>query len=129
MATISTAGIASGSLIYPEHVLRSIEALNGTAGPYDIKISGSLVISGSTKLQSGSVLPTPNPNTYLAYNTASGDIYYTTASLTFPTLKVKQYVTENLPGSGVAAGTLAMTGSALAYHDGNTWVRIVTESL
>ena len=99
MATISTAGIASGSLIYPEHVLRSIEALNGTAGPYDIKISGSLVISGSTKLQSGSVLPTPNPNTYLAYNTASGDIYYTTASLTFPTLKVKQW--DVLPGSGI----------------------------
>jgi len=127
MATISTAGIASGSLIYPEHVLRSIEALNGTAGPYDIKISGSLVISGSIKLQSGSVLPTPNPNTYLAYNTASGDIYYTTASLTFPTLKVKQW--DILPGSGIEVGTLAVTGSALVYHDGNTWVRIVTGSL
>ena len=127
MATISTAGIASGSLIYPEHVLRSIEALNGTAGPYDIKISGSLTISGSTKLQSGSVLQTPNPNTYLAYNTASGDIYYTTASLTFPTLKVKQW--DVLPGSGIEVGTLAVTGSALAYHDGNTWVRIITGSL
>lgn len=127
MTTISTAGIASGSLIYPEHVLRSIEALNGTAGPYDIKISGSLTISGSTKLQSGSVLQTPNPNTYLAYNTASGDIYYTTASLTFPTLKVKQW--DILPGSGIEVGTLAVTGSALVYHDGNTWVRIVTGSL
>jgi hypothetical protein len=41
MATISTAGIASGSLIYPEHVLRSIDALNG-ATPYDIALSGSL---------------------------------------------------------------------------------------
>ena len=127
MTTISTAGIASGSLIYPEHVLRSIEALNGTAGPYDIKISGSLTISGSTKLQSGSVLQTPNPNTYLAYNTASGDIYYTTASLTFPTLKVKQW--DILPGSGIEVGTLAVTGSALVYHDGKTWVRIVTGSL
>ena len=127
MTTISTAGIASGSLIYPEHVLRSIEALNGTAGPYDIKISGSLTISGSTKLQSGSVLQTPNPNTYLAYNPTSGDIYYTTASLTFPTLKVKQW--DILPGSGIEVGTLAVTGSALVYHDGNTWVRIVTGSL
>jgi hypothetical protein len=82
MATISTAGIASGSLIYPEHVLRSIDALNGTT-PYDITLSGSLTISGSAKIQSGSVLPQPNPNAYVAYNTSSGDIYFTTASLNF----------------------------------------------
>ena len=127
MATISTAGISSGSLIYPEHVLRSIEALNGTSGPYDISLSGSLSISGSTKIKSGSVLPQPNPNTYLAYNTASGDIYFTTASLTFPTIKLKEW--DPLPGSSVAKGTLALTGSALAYHDGNTWKRILTGSL
>jgi hypothetical protein len=126
MATISTAGIASGSLIYPEHVLRSIEALNGTT-PYDITLSGSLSISGSTKIKSGSVLPNPDPNAYVAYNTSSGDIYFTTASLTFPVVKIKQW--DTLPGSGVQVGTLAVTGSALAYHDGNTWVRILTGSL
>jgi hypothetical protein len=127
MATISTAGIASGSLIYPEHVLRSIEALNGSAGPYDITLSGSLSISGSTKIKSGSVLPQPNPNTYIAYNTSSGDIYFTTASLTFPVVKLKQL--DTLPGSGIEVGTLAVTGSALVYHDGNTWKRILTGSL
>ena len=126
MATISTAGIASGSLIYPEHVLRSIDALNGTT-PYDIALSGSLTISGSAKIQSGSVLPQPNPNAYVAYNTSSGDIYFTTASLTFPIVKIKQW--DTLPGSGVQVGTLAVTGSALAYHDGNTWKRILTGSL
>ena len=126
MATISTAGIASGSLIYPEHVLRSIDALNG-ATPYDIALSGSLTISGSAKIQSGSVLPQPNPNAYVAYNTSSGDIYFTTASLTFPIVKIKQW--DTLPGSGVQVGTLAVTGSALAYHDGNTWKRIITGSL
>ena len=128
MTTISTAGIASGSLIYPEHVLRSIDALNGTT-PYDIALSGSLTVSGSAKIQSGSVLPQPDPNTYIAYNTSSGDIYFTTASLIFPTVKLKQYITENLPESGIDAGTLAMTGSVLAYYDGNTWVRILTGSL
>jgi hypothetical protein len=128
MTTISTAGIASGSLIYPEHVLRSIDALNGTT-PYDIALSGSLTVSGSAKIQSGSVLPQPNPNAYVAYNTSSGDIYFTTASLNFPTVKLKQYISESLPGVSVDAGTLAMTGSALAYHDGNTWVRILTGSL
>ena len=126
MATISTEGIASGSLIYPEHVLRSIDALNG-ATPYDIALSGSLTISGSAKIQSGSVLPQPNPNAYVAYNTSSGDIYFTTASLTFPIVKIKQW--DTLPGSGVQVGTLAVTGSALAYHDGNTWKRILTGSL
>ena len=126
MATISTAGIASGSLIYPEHVLRSIEALNGTT-PYDIALSGTLTISGSAKIQSGSVLPQPNPNAYVAYNTSSGDIYFTTASLTFPIVKIKQW--DTLPGSGVQVGTLAVTGSALAYYDGNTWKRILTGSL
>jgi hypothetical protein len=131
MATISTEGIASGSLIYPEHVLRSIDALNG-ATPYDITLSGSLTISGSTgntglKISSGSVLPNPDPNAYVAYNTSSGDIYFTTASLTFPIVKIKQW--DTLPGSGVQVGTLAVTGSALAYHDGNTWVRILTGSL
>ena len=126
MTTISTAGIASGSLIYPEHVLRSIDALNG-ATPYDIALSGSLTISGSAKIQSGSVLPQPNPNAYVAYNTSSGDIYFTTASLTFPIVKIKQW--DTLPGSGVQVGTLAVTGSALAYHDGNTWKRILTGSL
>jgi hypothetical protein len=127
MTTISTAGIASGSLIYPEHILRSIEVLNGSAGPYDITLSGSLSISGSTKIKSGSALPQPNPNAYIAYNTASGDIYFTTASLTFPLIKIKQW--DILPGSGIKVGTLAVTGSALAYHDGNTWKRILTGSL
>ena len=71
MATINTNGIASGSLIFPEHVLRSIEALNGTAGPFDISLSGSLVISGSTgntglKISSGSILENVTPQRYLA---------------------------------------------------------------
>jgi len=52
MAGISTQGIASGSIIFPEHVLRSIDALNGEAGPFDIKLSGSLTVSGSTKVSS-----------------------------------------------------------------------------
>ena len=50
MAGISTQGIASGSIIFPEHILRSIDALNGEAGPFDIKLSGSLTVSGSTKV-------------------------------------------------------------------------------
>ena len=47
MAGISTQGIASGSIIFPEHVLRSIDALNGEAGPYDFDLSGSVTIDGT----------------------------------------------------------------------------------
>jgi len=80
MATISTVGIASGSLIYPEHVLRAIDALNGASGPFDFVLSGSLTTSGSIKLLSGSLLPNQNPIAYLTYNTSSGDLNFSTGS-------------------------------------------------
>ncbi len=41
MAQISTAGISSGSIIEPVHVLRSIDALNGSGSAYDTKRSKS----------------------------------------------------------------------------------------
>lgn len=133
MATISTTGIASGSLIYPEHVLRSIDALNGTSGPFDISLSGSLTISGSTgntglKISSGSVLENVNPQRYLAYNTASGDIYMTTGSVGFSVVHLNDVGSNGLPQAGVSAGALAVTGSDLAFYDGSQWKRVVTGS-
>jgi hypothetical protein len=133
MATISTSGIASGSLIFPEHVLRSIDALNGSSGPYDFSLSGSLTISGSTgasglKIKSGSVLLNQNPQSYLAYNTSSGDLYMTTASVGFSVVHLNDVGVNGLPGSGVSAGALAVTGSDLAFYDGSQWKRVVTGS-
>jgi hypothetical protein len=133
MATISTTGIASGSLIYPEHVLRSIDALNGTSGPFDISLSGSLTISGSTgntglKISSGSVLENVNPQRYLAYNTSSGDIYMTTGSVGFSIVHLNDVAGNGLPEEGVSAGALAVTGSDLAFYDGSQWKRVVTGS-
>ena len=132
MATISTEGIASGSLIYPEHVLRSIDALNG-ATPYDITLSGSLTISGSTgntglKISSGSVLENVNPQRYLAYNTSSGDIYMTTGSVGFSIVHLNDVAGNGLPQEGVSAGALAVTGSDLAFYDGSQWKRVITGS-
>ena len=132
MATISTEGIASGSLIYPEHVLRSIDALNG-ATPYDITLSGSLTISGSTgntglKISSGSVLENVNPQRYLAYNTTSGDIYMTTGSVGFSIVHLNDVAGNGLPQEGVSAGALAVTGSDLAFYDGSQWKRVITGS-
>jgi hypothetical protein len=133
MATISTTGIASGSLIYPEHVLRSIDALNGTSGPFDISLSGSLTISGSTgntglKISSGSVLENVNPQRYLAYNTSSGDIYMTTGSVGFSIVHLNDVAGNGLPQEGVSAGAIAVTGSDLAFYDGSQWKRVVTGS-
>ena len=133
MATINTTGIASGSLIYPEHVLRSIEALNGTAGPFDISLSGSLVISGSRgitglKISSGSVLENVTPQRYLAYNTSSGDVYMTTGSVGFSVIHLNDVAGNGLPQEGVSAGAIAVTGSNLAFYDGSQWKRVVTGS-
>ena len=133
MATINTTGIASGSLIFPEHVLRSIEALNGTAGPFDISLSGSLVISGSRgitglKISSGSVLENVTPQRYLAYNTSSGDIYMTTGSVGFSVVHLNDVGANGLPEEGVSAGAIAVTGSNLAFYNGSQWKRVITGS-
>ena len=57
MATISTSGIASGSIIRAEHVLRVIESLSGDDAN-DILISGSVGITGSFTITSGSITKT-----------------------------------------------------------------------
>ena len=74
MAQISTAGISSGSIIEPVHVLRSIDALNGSGSAYDIVISGSLNVSGTMRIATSSIVNVANQAVILAYNTSSGDI-------------------------------------------------------
>lgn len=60
--TISTSGIYPGAIIQADHVLRIINALNGTANN-DIIISGSLYVSASATLSSSLNLPfVPNQN-------------------------------------------------------------------
>jgi hypothetical protein len=55
MATISTSGISPGQIIRSEHLLRVINALDGTT-PIDIIITGSLSVSGSTSLSGSTFL-------------------------------------------------------------------------
>jgi hypothetical protein len=73
---ISTSSIASGSIIYPEHVLRSIQALRGETDTLFI-LSGSLVVSASD-VRYPSLLYNPTPSAFIAYNTSSGNFYWTT---------------------------------------------------
>ena len=80
MTQISTSGIESGSIIEPVHVLRSIDALNGSGSAYDIVISGSLNVSGTMRIATSSIVNVANQAVILAYNTSSGDIYTTNSS-------------------------------------------------
>jgi hypothetical protein len=72
---ISTSSIASGSIIYPEHVLRSIQALRGEADTLFI-LSGSLVVSASD-VRYPNLLENPTPTAFIAFNTSSGNFYWT----------------------------------------------------
>ena len=72
---ISTSSISSGSIIYPEHVLRSIQALRGETDTLFI-LSGSLVVS-SSDVKYPNLLENPTPTALLAYNTSSGNFYWT----------------------------------------------------
>ena len=50
--TLSKTGITNGNTILPGHVTQSIDALNGSVA-YDIKISGSLTLTGSVSSLNG----------------------------------------------------------------------------
>jgi len=73
---ISTSSIASGSIIYPEHVLRSIQALRGETDTLFI-LSGSLVVSASD-VRYPNLVENPTPTAFIAFNTSSGNFYWTT---------------------------------------------------
>ena len=81
MALIDKTGITSGSIIYPEHLLRSIEALRGETRN-DIILSGSLIVSASNVKFRGLIQQPGPPSAYIAYNTSSGDFYWTTFGTT-----------------------------------------------
>ena len=72
---ISTSSIASGSIIYPEHVLRSIQALRGETDTLFI-LSGSLIVSASD-VRYPNLLENPTPSAFIAFNTSSGNFYWT----------------------------------------------------
>lgn len=75
---ISTSSIASGSIIYPEHVLRSIQALRGETDTLFI-LSGSLVVSASD-VKYPNLLENNDPLALVAFNTSSGNFYWTANS-------------------------------------------------
>jgi len=92
MATISTSGIAVGQIIRSEHLLRVINALNGTT-PIDIKITGSLAVTGSLS-STGSAFLKGLPNTsranVITYDPTTGQLSYLASASLGVTMSVSQ---------------------------------------
>jgi len=101
---ISTSSIASGSIIYPEHVLRSIQALRGETDTLFI-LSGSLVVSASD-VRYPNLLQNPTPSAFIAYNTSSGNFYWTANQ------------SSTSPSAYVATGSV--NGNVLTFTKGDS---------
>ena len=112
MATISTSGIASGSIIRAEQVLRIIEALEGT-DKNDIIVSGSVDITGSFGIRSGSITNAASAPFMLAYNTGSGAVTFTQRNSTSGTSGTSGTVgTSGTSGTSGTVGTSGTSGSS-----------------
>ena len=83
--------IAQTYTIESWHVSQSVDAWTGVDA-YDLELSGSLTITGSTFISSSKVLE---------------------LSPSHP-----------LPSSGINSGSLAVTGSNLAFYDGHQWKKV-----
>jgi hypothetical protein len=120
MATISTSGIAVGQIIRSEHLLRVINALNGTT-PIDIIITGSLSTSGSLNV-TGSTFLKGLPNTsranVITYDPTTGQLSYLASASLGVTMSVSQ------PG-GSNTQVQYNSGSAL---NGNSSFRFIYNS-
>src|SRR6056300_1468586 len=108
--TISTSGIQSGSVIRAENVTRIIDALSGTANN-DIYITGSVGLTGSLSIKSGSITETGvgEAPQLLAYNTASGDVTFTNRQSTSGTSGTSG--TSSTSGTSGSSGTSGTSGS------------------
>lgn len=85
--TLSKSGITTGNTIQTFHVTQSIDALTGEQA-YDIKISGSLELTGSVKSQNGFIGNITGTSSYSENATLSNTVklsnIVTTSSYTVP---------------------------------------------
>jgi hypothetical protein len=92
MATISTSGITVGAIIKSNHVLRIINALDGT-DQIDIIVKGSLSTSGSLNV-TGSTFLKGLPNTsranVITYDPTTGQLSYLASASLGVTMSVSQ---------------------------------------
>lgn len=111
MAVLSKTGITNGATVQTWHVTQSIDAFTGVS-QYDITLSGSLTITGSTKITgsiSGSTFTGSFTGSFIGplAGTSSGAQYINTSA---PSYNPSGSGVNFLPGGlGVLAGSVKLT--------------------
>jgi hypothetical protein len=124
--TISTAGIAPGSIITSEQILRIINALNGVSSD-TIIISGSLISSGLNEIDGTLALPFIQDGNYLfvtgGFVTGSTGI----ASSSFAT-SASYAITSSLPLLGIVTASVNATTITFRKGDETTFDLVIAQS-
>ena len=114
--------IASLNTIRPYHVSQSVDAFTGIEA-YDINISGSFQVTGSTIL-SGSVtmqtLTTTAQTDVLTYNSSTGRVYYTASNAFGAPLDTGSFYKQNGNSFGATAVLGTNDNNALRFETNAT---------
>jgi hypothetical protein len=124
--TISTAGIAPGSIITSEQILRIINALNGVSSD-TIIISGSLISSGLNEIDGTLALPFIEDGNYLFMS--GGIVVGSTAiaSASFAT-SASYATTSSLPLLGIVTASATATTITFTKGDQTTFDVTIAQS-
>ena len=124
--TIPTQGIVPGGIITSEQVLRIINALNGV-NTDTIIISGSLLTSGSTVIDSSLVLPFIQDGNYLFVTGG-----FVTGSTSIPSASLATSAsfaaTSSLPLLGIVTASVASTTITFTKGDQTTFDIVISQS-
>jgi hypothetical protein len=114
--------IASLNIVRPYHVSQSIDAFTGTVA-YDINVSGSFQVTGSTILSGSTYIKTLTDSAQsniVTINTATGQLFYTSSNSLNPPLDTNTFFKQE----GNSFGTTAILGTndnnALQFETNST---------
>ena len=114
--------IASLNIVRPYHVSQSIDAFTGTVA-YDINVSGSFQVTGSTILSGSTYIKTLTDSAQsniVTINTTTGQLFYTSSNSLNPPLDTNTFFKQE----GNSFGTTAILGTnddnALQFETNST---------
>lgn len=146
MATISTSGIGTQQIIRSEHLLRIINALNGTV-PSDIVVNGYLTSNGGLTISGSSTVTgsfsISGSNTLIGTKTITGSVFITGSKTVIGTNTITGSLnvlgtttintilvltpTSSLP-TGQPTGSFIVSGSGANckpyFYNGTTWTAL-----
>lgn len=115
--TLTKAGIVDGQTIETHHVTQSIDAFNGSVA-YNIKISGSLVLTGSVSSKNGFTGSLMGTSSWSSLATTSS--YSVTSSLA-QTAQTASYVANAVSASVVTSYTWGTSENVTVYPQGTMY--------